>query len=155
MFIFGWGRQTIKQIGAVFKNLCSHCHNEEYWILTRITTWFTLFFIPVIPYSIKYFLSCPICKYGLTLNDKQIGELKPIAEANQLLVNGQITQDEFRIRMNQINNLSPKEVEGKIIEPDRPKILNDGNKELTYCSECGNQLTREIKYCGNCGSATN
>jgi len=43
--IFGWGRQSIKSIGVVFKNLCSHCHNEEYWIMTRIVTWFTLFFI--------------------------------------------------------------------------------------------------------------
>jgi len=55
MIIFGWGHQTIKNIGPTFKNHCSHCNNEDYWTLTKYTTWFTLFFIPVIPYSIKYF----------------------------------------------------------------------------------------------------
>ena len=56
MIIFGWNFQTIKQIGFVFKKVCEHCNNEEYWVLTRTITWFTLFFIPVIPYSFKFFL---------------------------------------------------------------------------------------------------
>lgn len=149
MFIFGWGHQTIKQIGAVFKNLCSHCHNEEYWILTRITTWFTFFFIPVIPYSVRYFLSCPICKYGLTLDDKQIGELKPIAETNQLLVDGQITQDEYQFRMKRLNDPSLQRVEAKVVEPN---TLGGNNKGPIYCAKCGNQVTKEIKFCGNCGN---
>jgi len=149
MFIFGWGFQTIKQIGVVFKNLCNHCHNDEYWILTRTITWFTFFFIPVIPYSFQYFLSCPICKYGLTLNDKQIGELKPIAEINQLLVNGQITQDEHQFRMKQLEDPSLQRIEAKTV---KPKALNDGDKELVYCEKCGNQIIKKIKYCGNCGN---
>ena len=70
-FIFGWGRQLKKKFGPVFKKMCSHCHNEDYWIFLRISTWFTLFFIPVIPYSWKYFLACPICEYGVYLKPAQ------------------------------------------------------------------------------------
>ncbi len=152
MIIFGWGRQTIKQIGAVFKTLCNHCHNEEYWILARITTWFTLFFIPIIPYSTKYFLSCPVCKYGVTLNDQQIGEIKPIAEINQLLVDGQITPAEYQVRMAQLNNSSSKQVETK---PTELKALNTESQNLSHCSGCGTQFTKEVKFCRNCGMKVN
>jgi len=122
MIIFGWGRQTIKQIGVVFKNLCSHCNNEEYWILTRIMTWFTLFFVPVFPYSIKYFLSCPICKFGLTLDQQQTQQLKPIAETNQLLVEGKITEADYQARINQLHSGSPTPVEVTIKESAEAEV---------------------------------
>jgi len=151
MIIFGWGRQTIKQIGVVFKNLCSHCNNEEYWILTRIMTWFTLFFVPVFPYSIKYFLSCPICKFGLTLDQQQTQQLKPIAETNQLLVEGKITEADYQARINQLHSGSPTPVEVTIKETE-VKALSDGNAEISYCVDCGNKVTKELKFCGNCGT---
>ena len=114
-FIFGWGRQTVKEIGSVSRNSCGHCHNEEYWKLTRIMTWLTLFFIPVIPYSIEYFFSCPICQYGLTLNGEQIKEMKPLAETNQLLMTGKITREEYAMRLNQLNNGNPAQIEAKAV----------------------------------------
>ena len=151
MIIFGWGHQMIKQIGVVFKNHCSHCNNEEYWILTRIMTWFTLFFIPIFPYSIKYFLSCPICKYGLTLDQEQIKQLKPIAETNQLLVEGKITEAEYHARVNQLNGGSPTPIEARITEAE-VKVLPGGNTEMSYCANCGNKVTKELKFCGSCGT---
>lgn len=150
MIIFGWGRQTIKQIGIVFKQMCGHCNNEEYWVLTRTITWFTLFFIPVIPYSVKYFLSCPICKYGLELNGKQVDDLKPLAELNQKLIDGKITTDEYHVQLNLIN--SDETAETVNIETIKDGVLPDGNKDLVYCANCGTGLTKELKFCGNCGS---
>ena len=147
MIIFGWGHQTTKNFGPTFKNHCSHCNNEEYWILNRIMTWFTLFFIPVFPYSIKYFLSCPICQYGLTLDSKQIEQIKPIAEANQLLIDGKITEAEYKVQMSQLDSGSPTLIEAKTIEP---KALSGGNENISFCSECGTEVTKEIKFCGNC-----
>lgn len=155
MIIFGWGKQTIKQIGITFKNLCNHCHNEEYWILTRITTWFTLFFIPVIPYSIKYFLSCPVCQYGLTLDSTQTEQIKPLAEVNQLLVDGKITEAEYQSRMQQLRGGATEQIEAKAVEPENleaPKALAGGDEKLTYCAQCGTQITKEIKFCGSCGT---
>ena len=150
MIIFGWGRQTIKQIGIAFKNLCNHCHNEDYWILTRITTWFTLFFIPVIPYSIKYLLSCPVCKYGLTLDSKQIEQIKPLSEINQLLVDGKITQEEHRMRINQLHGGSSDIIQVEVAET---KTLTSTDENLSYCGSCGTTVTKELKFCGNCGTA--
>jgi len=152
MIIFGWGRQTLKQIGIVFKTLCRHCNNEEFWVLTKITTWFTLFFIPVLPYSVKYFLSCPVCQYGFNLNNEQTEQLRPLAEINQLLIDGQITDTEHQLRMNQLSASSAKTVEAEIVEPKStavPTITPPG--EISYCSKCGTKVTKEIKFCGNCG----
>ena len=75
-FIFGWGRTTVKDHGAFHPMLCPHCDNERYWQLYSKTTWFTLFFIPVIPYSFKYFLLCPICEHGLDLDKRTFDDLK-------------------------------------------------------------------------------
>ena len=149
MIIFGWGHQTTKNFGPTFKNHCSHCNNEEYWVLTRFMTWFTLFFIPVFPYSIKYFLSCPICQYGLTLDGEQIEKIKPIAEANQLLIDWKITEAEYKMKINQLGNDAVQQVEAQPVEQ---KVLVSGNEEFGFCAECGTKLTKEIKFCGNCGT---
>lgn len=109
-------------------------------------TWFTLFFIPVFPYSIKYFLSCPICQYGLTLDDKQTEQIKPIAEANQLLIGGKITEADYQTKINQLGSGTPTQVDVEIVEP---KSLSDGDEKLSFCPKCGAKSTKKIKFCGN------
>lgn len=151
MIIFGWGFQTIKNFGPVFKNLCSHCHNEDYWVLTRIMTWFTIFFIPIFPYEIKHHLTCPVCKYGVTLKGEQVTQMKPLAETNQLLVDGKITTDEYHAKINLLNSGASEAVQAEVIEE---KILPEGgDTHGNYCANCGTQVTKELKFCGNCGTA--
>ncbi|MDO9580295.1 MAG: zinc-ribbon domain-containing protein [Bacteroidales bacterium] len=154
MVIFGWGRQTIKQIGVVFKNLCSHCNNEDYWILTLRITWFTIFFIPILPYSIKYFLSCPICKYGLVLDQKQIDQIKPLAEINQLLIDGKITNEEYQVRLNQLSESSKPEIEvTQKLEPVEGLVTTKIEQiETLYCGKCGIKLNESSKFCSKCGT---
>ena len=65
MFImFGWGKQTVKEFGSHDSRNCPRCNNRKPWIYRKYTTWFTLFFIPVIPYSSFYAKTCPICGHG-------------------------------------------------------------------------------------------
>jgi|ERR1035437_2813963 hypothetical protein len=149
MIIFGY-RTILKNIGVVFKKMCDHCHNEDYWVLTKVTRWFTLFFIPVIPVSSKYHLTCPICKYGLVLNGDQVEKVKPIAEVNQLLVDRKITELEHQTRLNQLNGESNNHVETKTTNP---QALGDGSRKSNFCESCGTPVTLEIKFCGNCGVA--
>jgi predicted nucleic acid-binding Zn ribbon protein len=152
MIIFGWNFQTIKEFGVVFKQFCNHCKNEEYWILTRRITWFTLFFIPLIPYSIKYFLSCPVCKYGITLDEKQIHEIKPIAEINQLLINKEITQEEYQSKILKLSNGSTESTREEIMDN---KTINTESDNQRYCSNCGNKIEKKVKFCSACGTKTN
>jgi NADH pyrophosphatase NudC (nudix superfamily) len=114
-------------------------------------TWFTLFFIPVFPYSIKYFLSCPICQYGLTLDSKQTDEIKPIAEANQALMDGKISESEYKTRINQLGSGEPVQIEAKAVET---KALSGSDNDLVFCSQCGTSITKEVKFCGSCGTKT-
>lgn len=150
---FGWGHTTKKIFGPAFKQLCSHCHNEEYWILTRVRVWFTLFFIPLIPYENKYYLTCPICEYGLTLNSEQINSIRPIAEINQLLVDGSISKEEYQNRILSLNGgtgNAQEEVKVHDVEPvQNVETVGTGSK---FCSECGKNLIPEAKFCGHCGS---
>ena len=61
MIIFGWGRRTRKDNGQIVLVTCPRCSNPVAYRWISVKTWFSLFFIPLIPYSSKHFLVCPIC----------------------------------------------------------------------------------------------
>lgn len=68
MFIlFGFGKRTIKSQGYTQKRHCPNCGNVRKWECKKVTTWFTLFFIPVIPYKFENVVECPICHVGLRI----------------------------------------------------------------------------------------
>jgi len=149
MIIFGWGHQTIKKIGVVYKNNCSHCNNEVYLELARYRTWFTLFFIPVIPYKTKYFLGCPICQYGVTLSGDQLETIRPLAEANKLLIDGQISEAEYKRKIDQLGG------EKTETEEVRKKNLTgraNQTERINFCSVCGAKINMKSNFCGKCGN---
>ena len=155
MFIlFGWGKQTIKLIGVAFKHQCPNCNNEEYWVLQRIITWFTLFFIPVIPYSYKYFLFCPVCERGVYLDNEQLQKIKPVAEANQQLIEGKISAEQHAAILG-----IPVEVDSapvKVESKESKSVTLTATSEVKvanpkFCGDCGNSLNKNSKFCGMCG----
>ncbi|MDX5326863.1 MAG: zinc ribbon domain-containing protein [Bacteroidota bacterium] len=81
-FIFGFGHPIHKEIGPTSERTCPRCGNTRFWILHKISHWFTLFFIPIIPTSTKRFEACPICGESQPLSQEEYQELKPIAERN-------------------------------------------------------------------------
>lgn len=97
--IFGWGKETVTKHGPVFKSHCDRCNNEELWHLYTRRTWFTLFFIPVIPYSTEHLLICPVCSYGVVITRDKFEELKGIADCNMDLMSKKITEDEHKSRI--------------------------------------------------------
>ena len=142
----------IKNFGPTFKQHCNHCGNDDYWVLTRIMTWFTLFFVPIFPYSIKYFLSCPVCQYGLTLDSKQSDELRPLAEANQLLLDGKITKEEYQVRL---SLPQASESQEKVVEAEIETKVAHKPTSLKFCASCGTEVVKDVKFCGNCGAQAN
>ena len=59
-----WGfRDTDRDLGVVDYLHCNRCNNDSNWRLQRTTSWFTLFFIPVIPYRRVYYVYCPVCHW--------------------------------------------------------------------------------------------
>jgi hypothetical protein len=67
LIIFG-SRRLRKQLGMVMM-LCSRCQRPSAHGIVRVHTWFTLFFIPVLPLAAKYSIICPMCG-GATKIDK-------------------------------------------------------------------------------------
>jgi hypothetical protein len=64
--------------------------------LVRARDWFTLFFIPVLPYETKYFLECPSCKNAFELkNEENITNLKEIAELIESFNKKEVTKKEL------------------------------------------------------------
>ncbi|MCT4575253.1 MAG: AAC(3) family N-acetyltransferase [Alphaproteobacteria bacterium] len=82
MFIFGWGFKTIKRYGVLGKGTCNVCNKDTRWQLIKITTWFTLFFIPIIPTSIKRMVICDICNSGKELDKATFNKIKDGLNSN-------------------------------------------------------------------------
>lgn len=70
-FIFGWGKTTVSEKGRTPEHYCEQCRNQTKFLLAERRTWFTLFFIPVIPYEHERLVLCPICSSGYVLNESQ------------------------------------------------------------------------------------
>jgi len=72
--IWGFGKRTIRRYGKINQSVCRHCNNTVQRELVKVTTWFTLFFIPIIPYRIERFLVCPICGITQKLSKQEFEE---------------------------------------------------------------------------------
>ena len=68
MIIFGFGRRTTRRFGPYEGGACRSCGKSAYSELLKVTTWFTLFFIPVIPYRFEFLLACPVCGYAVKIS---------------------------------------------------------------------------------------
>ena len=71
MFILFGSKQTKKELALGRELLCPRCNNVSRWPVVQYTTWFSLFFVPVIPFRNQYFEMCPICKAGKKLTRQQ------------------------------------------------------------------------------------
>jgi len=79
MIIFGY-KSKPKVLGQ-FANKCAKCKRKTMHGLVKVTKWFTLYFIPVIPFSNRLLDICGVC--GLQHELK--GEAK---EKMQLMLKG-------------------------------------------------------------------
>ena len=61
--IFGFGKRTRKVVGVVGSRTCNYCNTYAEWQLCILRTWFTLFFIPIIPYGKSYNIVSPLSRH--------------------------------------------------------------------------------------------
>ena len=105
-FIFGWNRPKTTSYGPVQQHICPNCNNTKYWQLSKISRYFTLFFIPVFPHKTDYFYFCPVCKRGARLDQATFDRYKSIAEVNTAFNQKRITSEERVARLQAINPAS-------------------------------------------------
>jgi hypothetical protein len=71
--IFGIKRMS-RRLGTVFA-LCSQCHTPAAQVIGRRSTWFSLFFVPLIPLGTKYFSTCTLCGVSTKLTKEQATQM--------------------------------------------------------------------------------
>jgi C4-type Zn-finger protein len=76
LVIIGFGRKRKKDFGEIAQVRCPHCHNNVAYHLTRTRTWFTLYFIPILPYRNDRRLECPICSHGMRVFRNEVESLR-------------------------------------------------------------------------------
>jgi len=96
--IFGWNHIKIKEYGVFDESfVCFNCHNQIKLRLIRIQKWFELFFIPVFPYSSKFFATCPICGLDYSAKISNDGLNKLTRELEIAEIEGKVKeQNEIR-----------------------------------------------------------
>lgn len=101
LFVFGWGRRTRTDYGQTVPVKCTKCNNESYWELSRMRTWFTLFFIPVIPYENKHVLYCNVCSNGVVLPSANVDRALELNQQTKRYLNQEITREEYERSIDQ------------------------------------------------------
>ncbi|WP_454052348.1 zinc-ribbon domain-containing protein [Clostridium sp. Marseille-Q7071] len=112
MIIWGWGKVTRKSVGPVFERPCNYCNSTEVWNLCVVRTWFTLFFIPIIPYRKQYCITCPKCYSYIDLTEEQFQEMKLSITSQSNNINQNPVNDDMKYRgktETQINYLKQME----------------------------------------------
>jgi hypothetical protein len=78
IIIFGL-RRLRKGLGPVMLR-CANCGASPL-VLFRVSTWFALFFIPMIPISFKHFTACPNCRRIEDVSKAQVDSARAQEEA--------------------------------------------------------------------------
>lgn len=94
-FVFGWGRTTTSDEGPTVPLNCPNCKNDTWYHLVAYRRWFTLFFIPVVPYSNHTMLVCPVCSAGLELKGAAADNAYHINQAAQQFLAEEIEEAEY------------------------------------------------------------
>jgi hypothetical protein len=93
VILFGWGGGKPKDFGAAVPVLCPNCHNQTTLHYVKATRWFRLYFIPLIPYSTKHLLLCPVCSRGMEMTKAQAQLAYEMVGHTSTFVNGGATQE--------------------------------------------------------------
>lgn len=101
IFIIGIDRKK-KQIGPIEERLCPHCSNEKHWILEKSSRFISLFFIPIIPISKKFYAYCPICNFSQEMAGEELRKKEQIAALNLEALHGNISDDAYQEKLKNI-----------------------------------------------------
>ncbi|MBQ9123052.1 MAG: zinc ribbon domain-containing protein [Lachnospiraceae bacterium] len=99
MFIIWGSRSMDKTLGETQRTYqCQHCNNASRYRVFRRRNWFTLFWIPIFPFSSKYFITCPICNFGSKLKKQDALDLLQVPTELQQQTNATIEQSSAEVQ---------------------------------------------------------
>ena len=172
VIIFGTKRMR-RNLGVVFM-MCQRCNAPCAHTILRLHSWFTLFFIPVIPLGSRYLTVCSMCAGQVRIDGAQAEQLRQAALAQAAhqshhTADGPIsaygsaplpTPEPFASTAS--TALMPGMVAGAPIHDAvpstsvSPAFTPNGLGQLqgpnSFCTSCGNSLNASHAFCDSCGS---
>jgi hypothetical protein len=79
MFVI-FGIKRLRRRLATMLAICGQCGTPAAQVVIRVSTWFSLFFIPVVPLGSKYFSTCTLCGKSMKLVKEQALHMVAVAE---------------------------------------------------------------------------
>lgn len=71
--LIGFGKTTRRDLGETGREQpCVWCSARVSYHLVRVRTWFTYFFIPVVPYRKRFRVECPVCGLYVVLTNREV-----------------------------------------------------------------------------------
>jgi hypothetical protein len=96
IFIFDWGYRSVKEKGPLAADdLPTQPVDAEFYVLIRETVWFRLFFIPVVPTEVNYFLENRDTSERWPVDQSFAKKFSPLAELNLRAAREEISEEEF------------------------------------------------------------
>jgi hypothetical protein len=80
MFLIFGLKRLKRRLATVFA-MCGRCSTPAAQVVVRVNTWFSLFFIPVIPLGTRYISTCTLCGESVKIDKAQA--LQAVAAAQQ------------------------------------------------------------------------
>jgi len=84
MIIWGWGKRTVKHWGQITQK-CPYCKNTGWFQVVTIRTWFTIFFIPVIPYRVRHVMMCSNCGGAVELDAQRMATAQHVIAGGMVI----------------------------------------------------------------------
>ncbi|HXQ62737.1 MAG TPA: zinc-ribbon domain-containing protein [Acidimicrobiales bacterium] len=81
MFLIFGIKRLKRRLATVFA-MCGRCRTPAAQVVVRVGTWFSLFFIPVVPLGTRYISTCTLCGESVRIDKAQA--LQTVAAARQL-----------------------------------------------------------------------
>jgi hypothetical protein len=105
-FLFGWGQRTISDEGPTLSTQCQNCGNDVWLHLNTSKTWFTIFFIPVIPYGATNWLECPVCSRGFVLEGlEMLARARRLRALSKAFLDGTMSEDQYLIQAGNLDSV--------------------------------------------------
>jgi hypothetical protein len=86
MFLLLGIRRKAQRLATVFA-VCVSCHTPAAQAVTRVRTFFTVFFIPLIPLGSKYRTTCTMCGQSVSITKETADHLVVGAQAQAAAAN--------------------------------------------------------------------
>lgn len=102
IFIFGYHPIT-KIEGPVEERECPNCHNTRHWLLSKMTYYINVFFVPLIPTRTEHFKLCPVCKFKHEITREEFSSNRDFAHLNKEAVDTDMSDEEYNQRLKSIH----------------------------------------------------